>query len=53
ALMLLASDAFIQANSAQVIQLWPTVMDLNPPRINRTQLVYPITMSNWFHRTSA
>lgn len=36
ALMLLASDAFMQANYAQAIELWQKVMDLNSPRINRT-----------------
>ncbi|MGQ7115956.1 hypothetical protein ACUOFC_64960, partial [Escherichia sp. TWPC-MK] len=42
ALMLLASDAFMQANYAQAIELWQKVMDLNSPRINRTQLVESI-----------
>lgn len=31
ALMLLASDAFMQANYAQSIELWQKVMDLNSP----------------------
>ncbi len=31
ALMLLASDAFMQANYAQAIELWQKVMDLNSP----------------------
>lgn len=29
--MLLASDAFMQANYAQSIELWQKVMDLNSP----------------------
>lgn len=45
ALMLLASDAFMQANYAQAIELWQKVMDLNSPRVNRTQLVESINMA--------
>ena len=35
ALMLLASDAFMQADYAQAISVWQKVMDLNSPRVNR------------------
>ena len=52
ALMLLASDAFMQANYAQAIELWQKVMDLNSPRINRTQLVESINMAKLLQRRS-
>ena len=52
ALMLLASDAFMQANYAQAIELWQKVMDLNSPRINRTQLVESINMAKVLQRRS-
>ncbi len=51
-LMLLASDAFMQANYAQAIELWQKVMDLNSPRINRTQLVESINMAKLLQRRS-
>ncbi len=50
ALMLLASDAFMQANYAQAIELWQKVMDFNSPRINRTQLVESINMAKLLQR---
>ena len=50
--MLLASDAFMQANYAQAIELWQKVMDLNSPRINRTQLVESINMAKLLQRRS-
>ena len=50
ALMLLASDAFMQANYAQAIELWQKVMDLNSPRVNRTQLVESINMAKLLQR---
>ena len=52
ALMLLASDAFMQANYAQAIELWQKVMDLSSPRINRTQLVESINMAKLLQRRS-
>ncbi len=52
ALMLLASDAFMQANYAQAIELWQKVMDFNSPRINRTQLVESINMAKLLQRRS-
>ena len=45
ALMLLASDAFMQADYAQAISVWQKVMDLNSPRVNRAQLVDSINMA--------
>jgi formate-dependent nitrite reductase complex subunit NrfG len=43
--MLLASDAFMQADYAQAISVWQKVMDLNSPRVNRAQLVDSINMA--------
>ncbi len=45
ALMLLASDAFMQADYAQAILVWQKVMDLNSPRVNRAQLIDSINMA--------
>ena len=45
ALMLLASDAFMQADYAQAISVWQKVMDLNSPRVNRAQLIDSINMA--------
>jgi formate-dependent nitrite reductase complex subunit NrfG len=45
ALMLLASDAFMQADYAQAISMWQKVMDLNSPRVNRAQLIDSINMA--------
>lgn len=45
ALMLLASDAFMQADYAQAISGWQKVMDLNSPRVNRAQLIDSINMA--------
>ena len=45
ALVLLASDAFMQADYAQAISVWQKVMDLNSPRVNRAQLVDSINMA--------
>lgn len=45
ALMLLASDAFMQADYAQAITVWQTVLDLNSPRVNRTRLIDSINMA--------
>ena len=45
ALMLLASDAFMQADYVQAISVWQKVMDLNSPRVNRAQLIDSINMA--------
>lgn len=45
ALMLLASDAFMQTDYAQAISMWQKVMDLNSPRVNRAQLIDSINMA--------
>lgn len=45
ALMLLASDAFMQANYVQAISLWQQLLDLNSPRVNRVQLIDAINMA--------
>ncbi len=45
ALMLLASDAFMQADYDQAISQWQKVLDLNSPRVNRVQLIDSINMA--------
>lgn len=45
ALMLLASDAFMQADYKQAISQWQKVLDLNSPRVNRAQLIESINMA--------
>ncbi|WP_213135160.1 heme lyase NrfEFG subunit NrfG [Citrobacter sp. FP75] len=45
ALMLLASDAFMQADYAQSILQWQKVLDLNSPRVDRAQLIDSINMA--------
>lgn len=45
ALMLLASDAFMQADYRQAISQWQKVLDLNSPRVNRAQLIDSINMA--------
>lgn len=45
ALMLLASDAFMNANYAEAINLWQILLDSNNSRINRKQLVEAINMA--------
>ncbi|MFA9597002.1 heme lyase NrfEFG subunit NrfG [Citrobacter telavivensis] len=45
ALMLLASDAFMQADYKQAISQWQKVLDLNSPRVNRVQLIESINMA--------
>ncbi|QBX81640.1 heme lyase NrfEFG subunit NrfG [Citrobacter tructae] len=45
ALMLLASDAFMQADYAQAILKWQKVLDLNSPRVDRAQLIDSINMA--------
>src|SRR5690606_37689195 len=49
ALMLLASDACMQANYAQAITYWQKVLDTNSPRVNRTQLIESINMAKLLH----
>lgn len=45
ALMLLASDAFMQADYKLAILQWQKVLDLNSPRVNRVQLIESINMA--------
>ena len=45
ALMLLASDAFMQADYKQAILQWQKILDLNSPRVNRVQLIESINMA--------
>ncbi|MDE5204700.1 heme lyase NrfEFG subunit NrfG [Citrobacter amalonaticus] len=45
AMMLLASDAFMQADYKQAIVQWQKVLDLNSPRVNRVQLIDSINMA--------
>lgn len=45
ALMILASDAFMQADYKQAILQWQKVLDLNSPRVNRAQLIESINMA--------
>ncbi|MGP6337620.1 heme lyase NrfEFG subunit NrfG, partial [Escherichia coli] len=44
------SDAWMQANDAQAIELWQKVMDLNSHRINRKQLVESNNMAKLLQR---
>ncbi|WP_369310345.1 heme lyase NrfEFG subunit NrfF [Providencia rettgeri] len=46
ALMLIASDAFMNANYDKAIQIWQKLLDSNNPRINRAQLIEAIKMAN-------
>ncbi len=50
ALMLLASDAFMQANYAQAIELWQKSDGSQLTPINRTQLVESINMAKLLQR---
>lgn len=43
--MLLAADAFMQADYAQAVSLWQTLLDANSPRVNRVQLVEAINLA--------
>lgn len=45
ALMLIASDAFMNANYEKAINIWQKLLDSNSPRINRTQLIEAIKMA--------
>lgn len=45
ALMLLASNAFMQADYKQAILQWQKVLDLNSPRVNSVQLIESINMA--------
>lgn len=50
ALMLLASDAFMQADYARAIGLWQQVLDLNSGRINRAAVIASINMAKRLQR---
>lgn len=50
ALMLLASDAFMNANYAEAINLWQILLDSNNSRINRKQLIEAINMAKTIQR---
>lgn len=52
ALMLLASDAFMQADYRQAMLLWQKVLDLNSPRVNRRQLIDSINMAKLLQNRS-
>lgn len=43
--MLMAADAFMQADYAQAVSLWQTLLDANSPRVNRAQLVEAINLA--------
>lgn len=43
--MLLAADAFMQADYAQAVSLWQTLLDANSPRVNRAQLIEAINLA--------
>lgn len=45
ALMLIASDAFMNANYEKAINIWQKLLDSNSPRINRPQLIEAIQMA--------
>ncbi|PVZ82844.1 heme lysase NrfEFG subunit NrfG [Serratia sp. S1B] len=45
ALMLLAADAFSNAEYAQAIKLWQQLLESQSPRVNRPQLVEAINMA--------
>ncbi len=45
ALMLLASDAFINANYTTAINIWQNLLDSNNPRVNRAQIIEAIHMA--------
>lgn len=45
ALMLVASDAFMNANYDQAIDIWQKLLDSNTPRVNRSQLIEAIQMA--------
>lgn len=50
ALMLLAADAFMQADYPRAIGLWQRLLDSNSPRVNRQQLIEAINMANMLVR---
>ncbi|MFC0227232.1 TPR domain-containing protein [Serratia aquatilis] len=50
ALMLLAADAFMQADYARAIGLWQSLLDSNSPRVNRQQLIEAINMAKMLAR---
>lgn len=45
ALMLIASDAFMNANYDKAISIWQGLLDTNSPRVNRAQLIEAIQMA--------
>ncbi|HBO21652.1 MAG TPA: heme lyase NrfEFG subunit NrfF [Providencia sp.] len=45
ALMLIASDAFMNANYEKAINIWQELLDSNSPRVNRAQLIEAIQMA--------
>ena len=45
ALMLIASDAFMNANYEKAINIWQKLLDSNNPRVNRAQLIEAIQMA--------
>ena len=50
ALMLLAADAFMQADYQRAIGLWQRLLDSNSPRVNRQQLIEAINMAKMLAR---
>ncbi|AHG18386.1 nitrite reductase [Chania multitudinisentens RB-25] len=50
ALMLLAADAFMQADYARAIGLWQRLLDSNSSRVNRQQLIEAINMAKLLAR---
>lgn len=50
ALMLLAADAFMQADYARASGLWQRLLDSNSPRVDRQQLIEAINMANMLTR---
>lgn len=43
--MLLAADAFMQADYARAVSLWQALLDANSPRVNRAQLIEAINLA--------
>ncbi|OMQ27294.1 TPR domain-containing protein [Serratia oryzae] len=50
ALMLLAADAFMQADYARASGLWQRLLDSNSPRVDRQQLIAAINMAKMLMR---
>ena len=51
ALMLLASDAFINANYTTAISIWQNLLDSNNPRLNRAQIIEAIHMAKLMEKS--